>query len=87
MIARSLIGNPDILILDEPSTGVDVSSQTEIYSFLKKLNNEKKLTIIAVEHNLDAAITNSTNIFHVANSKGHLCSPENYIREFKGGNK
>ena len=87
MIARSLIGNPDILILDEPSTGVDVSSQTEIYSFLKKLNTEKKLTIIAVEHNLDAAITNSTNIFHVANSKGHLCSPKNYIREFKGGIK
>ena len=82
MIARSLIGNPDILILDEPSTGVDVSSQTEIYSFLKKLNTEKKLTIIAVEHNLDAAITNSTNIFHVADSKGHLWSPDNYIREF-----
>jgi probable metal transport system ATP-binding protein TP_0035 len=52
---------------------------------LKKLNVENNLTIIAVEHNLDAAITNSTNIFHVANSKGHLCSPENYIKEFRGG--
>ena len=32
LIARSLIGDPDLLILDEPSTGVDINSQREIYS-------------------------------------------------------
>ena len=32
-IARALIGNPDLIILDEPSTGVDVKNQQEIYLF------------------------------------------------------
>lgn len=44
LIARALMGNPDIIILDEPSTGVDEKNQIEIYGILKKLNEiDKKL--------------------------------------------
>lgn len=82
MIARALIGNPDLLILDEPSTGVDMNSQKEIYSFLKKINKDNCITIISVEHNLDAAISNSTLIYHLANGQGHLCNPGKYADEF-----
>ena len=81
-IARALIGNPDLLILDEPSTGIDVQSQQEIYSFIKKLNVDQGLTVISVEHNLDAAVVNSTDIFHLANGCGHLCNPQKYAAEF-----
>ncbi|WP_294166834.1 metal ABC transporter ATP-binding protein, partial [uncultured Clostridium sp.] len=35
LIARALMGNPDIIILDEPSTGVDENNQKEIYNILK----------------------------------------------------
>ena len=35
LITRALIGNPSLLILDEPSTGVDINSQTDIYGFIK----------------------------------------------------
>ncbi|WP_252723490.1 metal ABC transporter ATP-binding protein [Treponema pedis] len=55
-IARAMIGNPELLILDEPSTGIDVNGQKEIYSFVKKLNTEYGLTVLSVDHNLDAAI-------------------------------
>lgn len=82
LIARSLIGNPDLLILDEPSTGVDVNSQKDIYGFLKRLNKEKAITIVSVEHNLDAAISNSTSIYHLLEGYGHLCTPEQYTEEF-----
>ena len=81
-IARALIGEPDLLILDEPSTGVDMKGQREIYSFIKTLNREKNLTIISVEHNLDAAVMNSTLIFHLAAGKGHMCNPSKYAAEF-----
>lgn len=81
-IVRALIGNPDLLILDEPSTGIDVQSQQEIYAFIKKLNIEQGLTVISVEHNLDAAVVNSTDIFHLANGCGHLCNPQKYAAEF-----
>ncbi len=82
LIARALIGNPDLLILDEPSTGVDMKSQQEIYGFLKKINKENGITIVSVEHNLDAAISNSTLIYHLTNGRGHLCTPGQYADEF-----
>lgn len=81
-IARALMGNPDLLILDEPSTGVDIGSQKEIYRFLTEINQKNGITIVSVEHNLDAAIANSTLIYHLSGGKGHLCTPEKYTAEF-----
>lgn len=82
LIARALMGNPDLLILDEPSTGVDRNSQKEIYGFLTKINKENGITIVSVEHNLDAAIANSTAIYHLTGGQGHLCTPRQYAGEF-----
>lgn len=82
LIARALIGDPDLLILDEPSTGVDIGSQKEIYGFLKEINQLNKITIVSVEHNLDAAVSNSTLIYHLINGQGHLCSPQKYADEY-----
>ncbi|MEZ4358147.1 MAG: metal ABC transporter ATP-binding protein [Eubacteriales bacterium] len=82
LIARALIGEPDLLILDEPSSGVDNNSQKEIYRFLKEINQENGITIVSVEHNLDAAISNSTLIYHMLEGQGHLCTPEQYTDEF-----
>ncbi|WMJ88024.1 metal ABC transporter ATP-binding protein [Anaerocolumna sp. MB42-C2] len=82
LIARALMGNPDLLILDEPSTGVDIKSQREIYAFLKKLNKVSNITIISVEHNLDAAINYSTLIYHLVDGQGHLCTPIQYADEY-----
>jgi len=61
-IARALMGNPKLIVLDEPSTGIDVQSQREIYSIIKHLNLHLGITVIAVEHNLKAALDNSTHI-------------------------
>lgn len=80
-IARSLIGSPDLLILDEPSTGIDVKGQKEIYSILKRLNKETGITILSVDHNLDAAVANSTMLFHLKDGKGHFCNPAKYASE------
>ena len=80
-IARALIGKPDLIILDEPSTGIDRKSQEGIYALLRNLNQEHHITIISVEHNIEMALANSTNIYHIANGQGHLCSPEQYASE------
>lgn len=81
-IARALMGEPDLLILDEPSTGVDVNSQREIYAFLKECNRNRRITIISIEHNLQAAMANSTLIYHLVSGHGHLCTPKQYADEF-----
>lgn len=84
LIARALMGNPELILLDEPSAGVDVESQREIYALLKRLNSERGITIISVEHNLDAAISNSTAIFHLHGGNGHFCTPQKYAGEYLG---
>jgi zinc transport system ATP-binding protein len=50
LIALSLLSNPDILILDEPIVGVDSKTQENFYSLLKKLNEERNLTILFITH-------------------------------------
>ncbi len=86
LIARALLGEPDLLIFDEPSTGIDVKSQLELYPFIKALNEERGVTIITVEHNLRFAVKNSTAMYHVTGGHGHFCSPEEYIREYVSDN-
>lgn len=82
LIARALMGKPDLLVLDEPSTGVDIQSQRDIYSALSRLNKEKGLTILSVEHNLHEAGRVSTMLFHVHEGRGHLCTVEQYVNEY-----
>ena len=84
-IARALMAQPDLLILDEPSVGIDVRSQTEMYDLLHRLNQEG-MTVITVEHNLRAAERNSKYMFHITDGMGHLCSPRDYVKEYVSAN-
>ena len=52
LIARSLIRNPKLLILDEPATGLDYNITEELYQILKE-ENKNGMTIIMATHDLD----------------------------------
>lgn len=54
LIAKALVNEPQLLILDEPTTGIDLETQNKFYALLKKLNSENKITIILASHDLDA---------------------------------
>lgn len=77
-IARALIGNPDLIILDEPSTGIDEKSQQEIYPLLQNLNQTYNKTIISVEHNTKIALKYSTHILKVDSGKVKLFTKDEY---------
>lgn len=49
-IARAIVNQPDILILDEPTTGVDAKTQEHFYDMLDKLNKEEGITIVLITH-------------------------------------
>ncbi|SMC65617.1 metal ABC transporter ATP-binding protein [Papillibacter cinnamivorans] len=82
LIARALMGDPELLILDEPSAGVDQDSQREIYGLIKALNAVRGITVVSVEHNLEAAVANSTLIYHLSGGSGHMCTPRQYVSEY-----
>lgn len=54
-IIRALIHQPTLLILDEPTTGLDASSREEIWSILRKLQVEQELTIFLTTHYIEEA--------------------------------
>ncbi|MEI7604437.1 MAG: metal ABC transporter ATP-binding protein [bacterium] len=55
MIARALVQNPALLILDEPATGIDIHQQENFYNLLNKLNSQG-IAIILVSHDVDAVV-------------------------------
>ena len=54
LIAKALVNDAKLLILDEPTTSVDVETQNKFYSLIKALNQKNKVTIIWSSHDLDA---------------------------------
>jgi ABC-2 type transport system ATP-binding protein len=54
-IARSLIHNPKILFLDEPTLGLDPQTRNHIWSYIKKLSDERQMTIFFTTHYMDEA--------------------------------
>ena len=77
-ISRALLGYPEILFLDELSTGVDHVSQNEIYDLIKGLNENLNMTILSVEHNLKMALKYSTHILDLSDGTPTLYNIEDY---------
>jgi ABC-2 type transport system ATP-binding protein len=62
MIARALIHKPRLLILDEPTAGVDIELRRSMWEFIKKINREEGTTIILTTHYLEEAESLCRNI-------------------------
>ena len=62
-LARTLISEPDLLVLDEPTNGVDRETIDLIYKILQDLNKEKKVTIIMVTHDVEKMSNISNRVF------------------------
>ncbi len=52
LIAWSLIGNPDVLLFDEPLAGIDIEGEETIYNLLEQIDKERSLTMILITHDL-----------------------------------
>ena len=73
MIARALASKPEILILDEPNTGVDMVSQKSFYALLKKLNKEDNITIVFITHDIGVIADDIARLFTI-NQKATICN-------------
>lgn len=66
LVARALIRRPGLLIMDEPTNGLDLAAETALLAYLAKLNREESLTVVCVSHNLATAIRYGSHValFH-----------------------
>ena len=62
LIARALVSNPELLILDEPTGGVDPEAQTSFYALLQHLNRERDVTLILVSHDIGVVAKEVTKL-------------------------
>jgi zinc transport system ATP-binding protein len=51
-LAKAMVAEPKLLLLDEPTSGVDTTSKGEFYSILQQLNKEKGITVILCSHDI-----------------------------------
>lgn len=70
LLARALVNNPQLLILDEPTSGVDRKSSEQFYHKLKELNDQG-LTILLVTHNVDHLVDDVTDIYEIEEGSIH----------------
>ena len=69
MIAKSLVNNPDILILDEPTAGINPTLINGIIDRLIKVNKDFGITLFVIEHNMRVIMALAQKIFCVAHGK------------------
>ncbi len=82
-IAMTLCQQPDILILDEPTTFLDINNQIEILEIIKKLNEEMGLTIIMVLHDINLSVKYSHYICAIKDSHVYTHTEANNIVDKK----
>ncbi len=61
-IARALASNPKLLVLDEPSTGIDSVAQEDFYELLAKFRNEKGISVIMVSHDIGVITSHADRV-------------------------
>lgn len=70
LLARALLGTPDLLILDEPTRGIDFAGQTELYDLLARIRRDHECAILLVSHDLHVVMAASDRVICV---NGHVC--------------
>lgn len=70
LLARAILRQPNLLVLDEPVQGVDISGQNELYSVITNLRNELNCGVVMVSHDLHLVMSATD---HVICLNHHIC--------------
>lgn len=84
-IARALVQEPDVLVLDEPTTGMDVASRIKLYGMLREDISRHGRTVIMVTHGVEEAAPYLDTLIHLERKEGGWqCSVTNSCSEPSG---
>lgn len=80
LLARALMMEPELLILDEPAQGVDIHGQTELYALIKQLSDQLNCGVLMVSHDLHLVMASTHQVICL---NQHICchgEPEHVAR-------
>lgn len=73
-LAKAMVAEPKLLLLDEPTSGVDMTSKREFYSILERLNKERHIAVILSSHDV-GVVTKIANRVLCINRSQFFCGP------------
>ncbi len=79
-IARALASEPEVILLDEPTVGVDVKTQQQFYELLKVLNRELSLTLVLASHDINVIAHETTEIACINKALIYDSNPTNFMK-------
>jgi zinc transport system ATP-binding protein len=91
LIARALTTRPDMLVLDEPTAGVDHATTHAVLEFISQVSKERKITVLLVTHDFAAVRRHAEQVIWLHEGKvfhgaaAELLTPERMTQMFEGG--
>jgi zinc transport system ATP-binding protein len=70
LIARALLRNPNLLVLDEPARGVDYVGEADLYDLISRIRDERRLGVLLISHDLHVVMAKSDRVICL---NGHVC--------------
>ncbi len=79
LLSRALCAAGELLILDEPVTGLDPAAAQDLYRTLDYLNKKEHIAIVMVTHDLDGALSHGTTVLHAGQNKWFYGTTAEYL--------
>ena len=79
LLARALCAAGDLLVLDEPVTGLDPAAADDLYRTLRYLNRAEGMAVVMVTHDIRSALRDAAAILHAGRDQWFLGTPGEYL--------
>ena len=74
-LAQALVGNPDILLLDEPLASLDIRRECEFVKLIKETATARNITVLLIAHNINPLLSALNRVIYVANGRVAVGNP------------
>jgi len=79
LVAFALLGNPSVLLLDEPTAGIDEPGQKRLNELIHRLQEERRLTVLFISHELTVVYQYATDVLCLGHKRARLGPPRKIL--------